>query len=228
MTNDLHNIMNGRRVVRGLCCGVGTLLLAVLLLVPWAHAQGTQLPFCRFSLNDHQWSNTGPLEYLAQRVNPGNDSSGLTEVVRKINRSLAIGPAFEILILKGDNNAFAAIANGRRILAIDVGFVDRVNREVGTDWAAISIIAHEVGHHVDGFSPGNSIRRELNADYWSGQVLQRLGASKHAATRAILRIGTDYDSVTHPNKWARAEKISQGWTDASQGRIDYSHCMNCQ
>ena len=152
----------------------------------------------------------------------------MPEVVRKIKRSLSINPDFDILILKGDNTAFAALDNDRRILGIDVGFLDRINRKAGTEWAAISVIAHEVGHHIEGFSPGNRLRRELNADYWSGQVLQRLGSSKSAAISAIIEFGTDHDTYSHPNKWDRAKKISQGWADASEGRIDYSHCMNCR
>ena len=221
-----HNFINGRRVLRGLCRGMGV-LLAALLLVSWAHAQVTQIPVCRFSLN-YGWNNVEPPKYIVRQADPYNDSSGLTEVVRQINRALAISPEFDVFILEGDDNAFATIANGRRILAIDLGFVDRLNRKVGTDWAAISIIAHEVGHHIEGFSPGSSLQRELNADYWSGQVLQRLGSSRRAATRAILTVGTDSDTATHPNRWDRAEKIWQGWDDASQGRIDYSHCLNCQ
>ena len=216
-----------RRILCGLCCGMGMLLFA-LLVVPWVHAESPQIPFCRFSLDDHEWSNRGPQEYIARRVNPRNDSSGVTQVVRAINRSLSIHPDFDVFILKGDNNAFATVANGRRILAIDVGFLDRLNREMGTEWSALSVIAHEVGHHIDGFSQGTPLRRELNADYWSGQVLQRLGSSRRAAERTILEIGSDYDTSTHPNKWDRARKISRGWTDASEGRIDYSHCKNCR
>lgn len=226
MTDGRHNI-DSRRILYSLCRGMGALLLA-LLLVPWAHAESTQRPFCRFSLDDREWSNTGPQEYIARRANPRNDASGVPQVVREINRSLSIAPDFDIVILEGDDNAFATVASGRRILAIDVGFLDRLNREVGTEWGAISVIAHEVGHHIDGLSQGNPLRRELNADYWSGQVLQRLGSSARAAISTILEIGTDDDTDTHPSKWARAEKIKQGWTDASEGRIDYSHCMNCR
>ena len=47
------------RILCGLCRGVGALFFA-LLLVPWVHAESSQVFFCRFSLDDHVWSNTGP------------------------------------------------------------------------------------------------------------------------------------------------------------------------
>lgn len=226
MTDGSHNV-DGRRIVGGLYRGVGALLLA-LLLVPWVHAESSQSFVCRFSLDDHEWSNTRPQEYIVRRADPRNDPSGVPQVVRQINRALSIDPDFEILILEGENNARAEFDGVRRILAVDVGFLKRLNREAGTEWGAISVIAHEVGHHIAGFSLGNSLRRELNADYWSGQALQRLGSSKSAAISAIIELGTDHDTDSHPNKWDRAKKIGQGWTDASEGRIDYSHCMTCR
>ena len=220
MTNDGY--LAGRRRILCSLCATG-----VLALGPLALARSAPRPFCRYSLNDNEWSDTGPHEYVARRATSPTDSSGVPQVVRRINRALSINPDFDILILRGDDNAFAGVAGGRRILGIDVGFLVRLNQHVGTEWSAISIIAHEVGHHIAGFSTSR-FRNELNADYWSGHALQRLGSSKRAAARTILAIGTEYDTDTHPNKRDRAAKIRQGWDDASEGRTDYSHCMNCR
>ena len=96
---------------------------------------------------------------------------------------------------------------------------------VGTQWAAIQVIAHEVGHHIAGFSH-NRHQSELDADYWSGQTLQRLGSAKEAAIQAILTVGTDQDTASHPNKHIRATTIERGWVDAYQQKIDRSHCIN--
>ena len=67
---------------------------------------------------------------------------------------------------------------------------------------------------------------ELNADYWSGQVCQRLGSARDAATAAILTAGTEVDTPTHPNKYRRAQMIESGWNDAKRGFIDRSHCLS--
>jgi hypothetical protein len=89
------------------------------------------------------------------------------------------------------------------------------------------VIAHEVGHHIAGFST-NRHRSELNADYWSGQSLQRLGSTKVAATSAILAVGNEADTPSHPAKSRRAATIGRGWDDAARGTIDYSFCDDCR
>lgn len=180
-------------------------------------------PFCRFSLREG-WNVREPSAYVVRRAGP-EDASGVPQVVERINRTLQISPEFDIYISADEDNAFATVAEGRKILVIDVGFLANLNRVAGTEWAAISVIAHEVGHHIDGFSGGPE--GELRADYWSGQSLQRLGSSRTAATRAILTFGTDVDTQSHPSKHRRAAVIARGWDDAAGGRIDRSFCEEC-
>jgi hypothetical protein len=55
-----------------------------------------------------------------------------------------------------------------------------------------------------------------------------LGSAKAAATRAILAVGTEVDTASHPNKHRRAAAIERGWDDAAQGKIDYSFCDDCR
>jgi hypothetical protein len=108
-----------------------------------------------------------------------------------------------------------------------VGFLEAMNKMSRTQWAAIQVIAHEIGHHIAGFI-SNAHRNELNADYWSGQSLQRLGSTVSAATRAIMTVGTEFDTSSHPNKYRRKEVIEKGWNDAAAGYIDYSFCVDCR
>jgi hypothetical protein len=149
------------------------------------------------------------------------------QVVDQIKRRLSINVTFDIYIAENEDNAFATVANGRKILVVDVGFLEKLNKVARTEWSAISVIAHEVGHHIAGFS-ANKHRGELNADYWSGQSLRRLGSARDAATSAILAFGTDLDTPSHPNKSRRAAAIERGWDDAAAGRIDYDFCDDCR
>ncbi|HEX6996442.1 MAG TPA: hypothetical protein VF339_20090 [Gammaproteobacteria bacterium] len=199
--------------------------MGVLRLVAPANAQGQGRPICRFSI-DGGWSNDAPAEYITRRARR-NDVSGVPQVVERIKGELGIQVDFDIYIAEEEDNAMAAVANGRRILIVDVGFLERLNVIAGTGWGAIQVIAHEVGHHIAGFSAA-SHRNELNADYWSGQTLQRLGAARTAATRAIMAFGTEVDTPSHPNKYRRAATIERGWDDASRGVIDYAFCMDCR
>jgi hypothetical protein len=205
----------GRRAC--LCCGVA----AGIAAAPPARAQAR--PFCRYSLKDG-WTDTGPTEYVTRHAT-GNDRSGIPQLARRINEVLSIQVQFDIFIAEREDNAFAAVAGGRKILVVDVDFLEKLNRKAGTQWAAIQVVAHEIGHHIAGFSQDRH-RGELSADYWSGQVLQRLGSAREAATAAILTVGTDFDSPSHPNKQRRAQTIGRGWDDARRKFIDRSFCID--
>lgn len=206
-------------VSSGLACGAGLCLGGMHTAV---HAQ-KRIPFCGFSLEEG-WTGRGR-EYVTREA-VSNDRSGVPQIVRRINRELGFEYEFRILITENEDNAYATVAGGQKILGIDVDFLKRLNRDVGTEWSAIQVIAHEVGHHIAGFDD-DSHRGELNADYWSGQALQRLGSSRDSARAAILAIGSERDSSSHPNKYRRADVISQGWNDAQRNFIDRSFCLAC-
>ncbi|GAB3097799.1 M48 family metalloprotease [Lysobacter terrae] len=207
----------GRRCL----CGA----IAALPVLHCVGAAGAVIPFCQFS-KEKGWSNSRPREYITRRARK-KDPSGIPEVIDKVLRSLDISPAIDVYILKDENNAFATVASGRKIVAFDVDFLQWVNAQAGTEWAAIQIVSHEIGHHIAGFS-NESHRSELNADYWSGQALQRLGSSRESATQAIMSVGTTTDTQSHPNKFKRAGIIERGWDDAEGGTIDYSFCLACK
>jgi len=204
--------------------------LAASATLAGAEAPGATRPFCRYSLQDG-WSDTPPEgyisgEYITGKAGP-NDKSGVPQVVAKIRQVLSFTPNFEIWIAEQEDNAFATVSGGKKILVVDVDFLENLDRIARTQWAAIQVIAHEVGHHIAGFGP-TPHKSELNADYWSGQTLQRLGAALKASTAAILAVGTDFDTPSHPKKTTRAATIERGWTDANDGRIDYSFCLECE
>ena len=202
-----------------------TLLGVVFLALGQASgAPPAVLPFCRFSLVDGWTAN--PVEYIARKAGP-KDRSGVPQVVEEIKRALKARASLDVYIAKDENNAFATVAKGRKILVVDVGFLEKLNQMTGTEWSAIQVIAHEVGHHIAGFSEDRH-RSELSADYWSGQILQRLGANKSAATSAILTVGTPMDTPTHPNKQRRRLAIEKGWEDSAAGETDYSFCLDCR
>lgn len=209
------NTILGRRLC--ICGGMAVGLTAT------APANCQTRPFCRFSLKEG-WSDSGPSEYITRQATK-NDRSGIPQLARRINEVLSIEARFDIFIAAQEDNAFAAVANGRKILVVDVDFLEKLNRISRTEWAAIQVVSHEIGHHIAGFSQDRHWS-ELSADYWSGQVLQRLGSAKEAATAAILAVGTDVDTATHPNKRRRAQSIEQGWNDGRRRFIDRSFCLD--
>ena len=106
----------------------------------------------------------------------------------------------------------------RRVIAFNPSFMSAVAQQAGgSEWGAMSIMAHEIAHHLSGhtITPGGSRPEiELEADKFSGFVLQKMGAPLAAATQMILALGNDHASPTHPAKEQRADAIREGWTQS--------------
>jgi hypothetical protein len=96
-----------------------------------------------------------------------------------------------------------------------------VDNSTKTDWASISILAHEIGHHLNGHTLDNLGSRpdkELEADDFSGFVMFKLGASLQDAQKAISTLVSEEGSSTHPGKFARLTAIQKGWSRAASQR----------
>lgn len=144
------------------------------------------------------------------------DPDGLVPVVEEIKRVTKLMYKDFMVLTVPDNtlhNAVAFTEDGQQYMLFDIGFLDYLNDESSTEWAAISVIAHEIGHHHYNHNTRNDsrLKEELEADEFSGYALARLGASKEAAIAAAKVFGSDFDSDTHPNKKSRIEAISRGW-----------------
>lgn len=115
-------------------------------------------------------------------------------------------------------NAAAVIQGDQRLILYSQQFMLSV-AQIEPDWAAISIMAHEVGHHLQGHTiqaGGSRPSIELEADRYSGYVLQKMGASLAQAQAAINALVSDSGSSTHPPRSARLAAITNGWTAAEQ------------
>jgi hypothetical protein len=106
----------------------------------------------------------------------------------------------------------------RRVIAFNPEFMKAAEAQVGGSvWGPISIMAHEIAHHLSGHTivPGGSRPEiELEADKFSGYVLQKMGAPLADAQRMIMTVGSNHGSSTHPAKAQRADSIRQGWTES--------------
>jgi len=184
--------------------------------------------FCGFSIKKGFYYDSKSKNYITKQSTIG-DESGLADVVEEIKKALGFDVKINVFIAKDEENCFATIGeNGIRLIIADQLFLNKVNRNSKTQWGAISIISHEIGHHIAGFTRRElQIDSELDADYWSGFTLQKLGASKEASIKCMMIFGSDQDSETHPNKNRRAAAILQGWNDGLKGDYDTDRCENC-
>jgi hypothetical protein len=125
---------------------------------------------------------------------------------------------FAIREQNGINNAYATILQGRRYIIYDNHFLENLDSYAGTKWASISVLAHEMGHHyrnhvVD--SRGSTPPKEIEADYFSGYVMAKLGATLNEARAAMEQIAAPRASASHPGKADRLSAIEKGWNYAS-------------
>lgn len=150
-------------------------------------------------------------------ISEWDDDTGLLPIIERLQSAAEIDKRnFTILVTKTKiNNAFAITIKGKDYIVVDVDFLEHVNEKGRSNWCAISILAHEIGHHYYGHTvqKGQQDRHknELSADYFSGLILARLGCSKESAAAAIRSMGTEKDTDSHPNKHKRIESITQGW-----------------
>lgn len=120
------------------------------------------------------------------------------------------------------NNAVATIINDERYILYDSRLLDFANNQTASFWSSISILAHEIGHHLSGHTLNqmtDNHTAELEADKFSGFVLYKMGASLEQATNAISTIGSNNDTKSHPSKSRRIKAISNGWNEAY--KLDY-------
>ena len=141
-----------------------------------------------------------------------------TNVIREITDAVGLKARFELRATRDVDNAAAVAYDGKRYLLYNPDFLNSVNRAGHTNWAGISILAHEMGHHLNGHTlrgGGSQPADELEADEFSGFVLRKLGASLAQAQAAMATVADDGGSVSHPGRAPRLVAIGQGWQRAN-------------
>lgn len=125
---------------------------------------------------------------------------------------------FQVREQNGINNAYATIIRNQRYIVYDNRFLEAIDRYAGTKWASISVLAHEMGHHYYNHvlnGTGSTPSNELQADYFSGYVMAKMGASLEEAEAAMAQIASPTASSTHPAKRDRLNAITNGWNYAN-------------
>lgn len=127
---------------------------------------------------------------------------------------------FELREQNGIDNAYATIIRNQRFIVYDNKFLENLDRYAGTKWASISVLAHEMGHHYRNHmvsGAGSTPPKELEADYFSGYVMAKLGATAGEARAAMAQIASPRATASHPAKTDRLNAISNGWNYANGG-----------
>ena len=111
---------------------------------------------------------------------PGFDNvSEAGEMARRILQASGKKANFQIREAKVPN-AMAVLSNGKRFVLYNPDFIEKLTKFTGTEWAAVSVLAHEIGHHLNTHTSNGKLipmSSELEADEFSGYVLRKMGAS---------------------------------------------------
>lgn len=149
------------------------------------------------------------------------DSSGHTPITQQmlldIMNVIGLQPNFELKEGKV-LNIEASISHRQRYILYNPEFISRISAATGNKWAAIALLAHEVGHHLNGHTikkTGSKPKLELEADEFAGFILYKLGASLQQAQEIMNYISTTPGSATHPAKASRLLAIQSGWNKAA-------------
>lgn len=142
------------------------------------------------------------------------------DVVRGIMDSMGLPLRFDVRAGSVDNASAILTKDGRRLIVYNIIFMEEIKKKTGEYWSLISIMAHEIGHHLS-FHMSEQIddhTAELEADYFSGFVLGKLGAEFDASLAAMRELSSPLPSKTHPKKDDRLQAIAVGWKAATANR----------
>jgi hypothetical protein len=136
----------------------------------------------------------------------------------------ALGFGRGIALYEGDAPnalALASIApDGTAVASIvyNSAFLNELEAQ-GGKWAPLSVLAHEVGHHVESEASPLAFNvhpwaRELAADRVSGFALARLGSTLQQAQTALWLAADPAGDATHPSMALRLEAVAAGYAAA--------------
>ena len=172
----------------------------------------------------------------------GNSFASNTSADNALDRILRVtgmSKRFVLYPCSNIDNCLATSYKGIRYILYDKYFMQEIANNTGS-WSKISILAHEVGHHVNGHSidllsiasgqidaPSlkESRQMEIEADEYSGFVMQKLGASLSQAQAAMNKYASTGDDSysSHPSKYKRLSAIERGYNRAKGQSSTYSN-----
>ncbi len=160
----------------------------------------------------------------AQELYTYEASAEALQIVERIMRVNVLPQNF-VVRAADCSNAVATTAGNQRYILYSTAFLENFKKEANTQWAAYSVLAHEVGHHLSNHDlaetePRTRKRYELEADRFSGGMLYRMGATLAEAQAGINTFSLEGESSTHPAKRARLEAVAVGWKQAAELAAD--------
>lgn len=187
------------------------------------------IPFVTFSQ-----STDGVDICLALQSNNFTTDAEAERALTRIMNASGLAKNFALIPCDNISNAVAVSYRGERYIIYDKKFMSLISSRTN-DWSNLTILAHEVGHHLNGHSIDLSMakivepkslaekrKQELEADEFAGFIMAKLGAPLSSVLSSISLITTDDDDTysTHPKRSRRLERLKLGY---SKGQVEKSN-----
>jgi len=190
-------------------------------------------------------SEASKLCLLAQG-NFGDNFTNDTDADISLEKILSVIGASKRFILQpcsDINNAVATSYKGLRYILYDKSFMSTIANN-STAWSQLFILAHEVGHHINGHSIdillaaadvvepktlATKRQQELESDGFAGFILGKLGANLEQTSEAINLLASNKDDTysSHPTKAKRLNAIKIGFNKAlGKEQVSYEEKSN--
>ena len=185
-----------------------------------------------FSQGGHYGGHNENVKELCKILQTSNFSTNTAadDALDRILSVTGMSKNFTLYPCSDIKNCAAVTLNGDRYILYDKEFMEEISNSASS-WSNLSILAHEIGHHVNGHTldlivyasggrdaPTLARKRqeEIEADEYSGFVMQKLGATIEQSQAAVNFYGSDGDDTysTHPNKAKRLAAIKKGYDKA--------------
>ena len=159
-------------------------------------------------------SQTFPHTSHARCVDAYYSDSVKTQLDRVLEHSGLPSTNFEVKATHRVSNAVATMCNGHRYIYVNERWMNSI-RNGDWNWRRLSVLAHEIGHHILGhtMTSSPSHKTELEADRYSGHLLFHMGASLQDTTAMARRL-PENATPTHPRRTDRIAAITAGWRNA--------------
>lgn len=119
-------------------------------------------------------------------------------------------------------NLEASVSHRKKYISYNPSYISWINDVTGNKWATLTLLAHEIGHHLKGHTThkrSDRLAAELEADEYAGYLLYKLGATLEQTQEVMLFIAKKEDSQTHPGRDSRLLALKKGWDKASGENI---------
>jgi len=156
---------------------------------------------------------------------PFSTEKEINEALDKILNVIGASKNFTLVPCDDISNALAVTFKGERFILFDRAFMRKLT-QLTNNWSSLFILAHEVGHHINGHtrdfllasvldnqSLEDRRNEELEADEFASFIVSKLGASYSQIEETIDLIASNESDIysTHPNYDKRIAAVKKGF-----------------